>query len=93
MMTDRTTAGLAHPFENNRIVFWYDTARDMHGEYGAVDLPAVEKVEITNNEFGLKFRMLRQEAYLTNNADVDDYLDELKKTLLEQIHAGMKVIV
>ncbi len=60
-MTDRITAGLARLFENHRIVFWYDTARDMHGAYEAVDLPNVEKVKITNNEFGLKYRMLRQE--------------------------------
>jgi len=33
----------------------------MHGAYEAVDLPGVEKVEIANNEFGLKYRMLRQE--------------------------------
>ncbi|MDA9586893.1 BREX-1 system phosphatase PglZ type A, partial [Amylibacter sp.] len=33
----------------------------MRAEYKAVDLPDVEKVEIANNEFGLKYRMLRQE--------------------------------
>lgn len=31
--------------------------------------------------------------YLSDDADVTDYLDEFKKTLLEQIHAGKKVIV
>jgi acyl carrier protein len=33
----------------------------MRVEFDAVDLAGVEKLEITNNEFGLKFRMLRQE--------------------------------
>jgi hypothetical protein len=31
--------------------------------------------------------------YLSNDADVDDYVAQMKKTLLEQIHAGKKVIV
>lgn len=62
-MSDRIRAGLERLFEHegHRIVFWYDAARDMRAEYEAVDLPNVEKVEIANNEFGLKYRMLRQE--------------------------------
>jgi uncharacterized protein (TIGR02687 family) len=60
-MTDRLTASLTRLFDAHRIIFWYDTARDMRGAYEAVDLEGVEKVEIANNEFGLKYRMLRQE--------------------------------
>ncbi|MEP2680286.1 MAG: BREX-1 system phosphatase PglZ type A [Sulfitobacter sp.] len=60
-MADRIQAGLARLFEEHRIVFWYDTARDMRTAYEAADLPGVEKVEIANNEFGLKYRILRQE--------------------------------
>ena len=60
-MTDWIKAGLERLFIDHRIVFWYDAARDMRGEYDAVDLPDVQKVEIANNEFGLKYRMLRQE--------------------------------
>jgi uncharacterized protein (TIGR02687 family) len=60
-MTDRITASLARLFDEHRIVFWYDTGRDMRDAYEAVDLDDVEKVEIANNEFGLKYRMLRQE--------------------------------
>jgi len=60
-MTDRLKASLGRLFDDHRIVFWYDTARDMRGEFDAVDLPGVTKVEIANNEFGLKHRMLRQE--------------------------------
>lgn len=60
-MSDRIQAGLARLFEEHRIVFWYDTARDMRAAYEAADLPGVEKVEIANNEFGLKYRILRQE--------------------------------
>ncbi|WP_299416775.1 BREX-1 system phosphatase PglZ type A [uncultured Sulfitobacter sp.] len=60
-MSDRITAGLARLFEEHRIVFWYDTAHDMRGAYEAMELDGVEKLEIANNEFGLKYRMLRQE--------------------------------
>lgn len=60
-MSDRITAGLARLFEEHRIVFWYDTARDMRSAYEAMELQGVEKLEIANNEFGLKYRMLRQE--------------------------------
>lgn len=60
-MPDRISASLQRLFDDHRIVFWYDAARDMRGEFDAVDLPGVTKVEIANNEFGLKHRMLRQE--------------------------------
>lgn len=62
-MTDRITAGLKRLYEDqgHRIVFWYDTARDLRETFDAVELPGVTKVEIANNEFGLKYRMLRQE--------------------------------
>lgn len=60
-MTDRITASLGRLFDEHRIVFWYDAARDMRGEFDALDLAGVTKVEITNNQFGLKYRMLRQE--------------------------------
>ncbi|TCA10317.1 BREX-1 system phosphatase PglZ type A [Rhizobium leguminosarum] len=62
-MSDRITTGLMSLYEDqgHRIVFWYDAARDLRGEFEAVDLPGVTKVEVVNNEFGLKYRMLRQE--------------------------------
>lgn len=60
-MSERIRAGLERLFEEHRIVFWYDAARDLRGEFEAVDLAGVEKVEVANNEFGLKYRMLRVE--------------------------------
>ena len=62
-MTDRITAGLMRLYEDqgHSIVFWYDAAGDLRAAFDAVDLPGVTKVEIANNEFGLKYRMLRQE--------------------------------
>ena len=60
-MSDRITTSLERLFDEHRIVFWYDAARDMRGEFEAVDLAGVTKVEVANNQFGLKHRMLRQE--------------------------------
>ena len=60
-MSDRIAASLRLLFEDHRLVFWYDADRDMRAEFEAVDLPGVTKLEIANNEFGLKYRILRQE--------------------------------
>jgi uncharacterized protein (TIGR02687 family) len=60
-MSDRIAASLRQLFEDRRIIFWYDADRDMRAEFDAVDLPGVTKLEIANNEFGLKYRILRQE--------------------------------
>jgi uncharacterized protein (TIGR02687 family) len=60
-MTDRISASLARLFESHRIVFWYDTARDMRAAFDGADLEGVTKLEIANNAFSLKYRMLRQE--------------------------------
>jgi len=60
-MSDRIAASLRRLFEENRIVFWYDADRDMRAEFDAADLEGVTKLEIVNNEFGLKYRILRQE--------------------------------
>ena len=60
-MSDRIAASLRRMFEEQRIVFWYDAARDMRAEFEALDLPGVTKLEIANNEFGVKRRILRQE--------------------------------
>jgi len=60
-MSDRLKASLRRLFEEHRIVFWYDADRDMRAEFEAADLDGVTKLEIANNEFGLKYRILRQE--------------------------------
>jgi uncharacterized protein (TIGR02687 family) len=49
-------------FKKHRIVFWYDQEESLRGDFDAISLPGVEKVEIANNEFGLKYRLLREQA-------------------------------
>ncbi len=48
-------------FSKHRIIFWYDTHREMREAFDEVWLVGVEKLEIKNNEFGLKHRILRQQ--------------------------------
>lgn len=58
-MSERINTSLRRLFDEHRIVFWYDAAREMRAAFDAVDLEDVEKLEISNNEFGLKHRMLK----------------------------------
>lgn len=63
-MTSQTvsiTAPLERKFEKHRVVFWYDDIAEMRKDFDAVDLVGVEKIEIDNNEFGLKYRILREQ--------------------------------
>lgn len=59
-MTSRIDAALERLFAKHRIVFWYDSKRELRSEFEALELADVEKLEITDNEFGLKHRVLRE---------------------------------
>ena len=61
IMRERIAKGLAHQFERHRIVVWNDPTGEMREEFEAVALPDVVKARIANNEFGLKYRILRAE--------------------------------
>ena len=50
---------LSRLFENHRIVFWYDTNKELRKEYEALTISEVEKIEINNNEYGIKYHILR----------------------------------
>lgn len=54
-------AALARLFEHHRIVFWYDIKHELRAEFEALALPGVEKIELRNNQFAVKHRILRQE--------------------------------
>jgi uncharacterized protein (TIGR02687 family) len=47
-------------FENHRIVFWYDTKKEMREAFDGAWLVGVEKLEIKGNAFGLKYHILRE---------------------------------
>lgn len=52
---------LTRLFDRHRIIFWYDAKAELGAEYQALTLPEVEKIALGNNQFGLKYRILRQE--------------------------------
>jgi uncharacterized protein (TIGR02687 family) len=60
-MDERSIASLKKLFDRYRIVFWYDDKSNLREDFEALELDGVTKVEIDNNEFSLKYRMLREE--------------------------------
>ena len=48
-------------FTKHRIVFWYDAKRELRAEFEALLLPGVEAIELNQNEFAVKHRILRQQ--------------------------------
>ena len=59
-MSQQITHALSRLFDKHRIVFWYDTKQELRSDFEAVSIPDVEKLEIANNEYGLKHRILRE---------------------------------
>lgn len=60
-MNDRIAQALTKLFERHRIVFWYDAKQELRDDFEALSLPGVEKLELTNNEYGIKYQILREQ--------------------------------
>lgn len=60
-MNNQITHALTKLFDRHRIVFWYDAKQELREDFAALALPGVEKIELANNEFGLKYRLLREQ--------------------------------
>lgn len=60
-MSDRIAQALTKLFDRHRIVFWYDAKQELRDEFEALSIPGIEKLELTNNEFGTKYRILREQ--------------------------------
>ena len=61
MSNAKIQQALGNLFDKQRIVFWYDTRREFRADFEALSLPDVEKIELANNEFGVKYRVLREQ--------------------------------
>jgi len=76
---NKIEGALTKLFDKHRIVFWYDVKKELRKDFDAIDLDGVVKVELNNNEFTLKYRMLRQEPdtkfLLYNEGKQPDDLD------------------
>ena len=59
-MENRIAQALSRLFERHRIVFWYDAGRELRADFDALELAGIEKLELTNNEFGIKHKILRK---------------------------------
>jgi uncharacterized protein (TIGR02687 family) len=61
MSNPKIQQALSNLFDKQRIVFWYDTRREFRDDFETLALPGVEKIELSNNEFGVKYRVLREQ--------------------------------
>lgn len=61
MSNPKITQALNNLFDKQRIVFWYDTRHEFRADFEALELPGVQKIELANNEFGVKYRVLREQ--------------------------------
>ena len=60
-MNNRIGKALSKLFERHRIIFWYDSKQELRSDFNTLQLEGVEKVELNNNEFTLKYRLLREQ--------------------------------
>ena len=60
-MSTQIKSALVKKFKKYRIVFWYDTKQELRSDFEELQLEDVEKLELSNNEFGMKYRILREE--------------------------------
>ncbi len=60
-MSNRIAQALTKLFDRHRIIFWYDAKQELRDDYETLALPDVEKLELTNNEYGIKYRVLREQ--------------------------------
>ena len=60
-MENRIAQALTKLFERHRIVFWYDQKQELFSDYDTLNIVGIEKIKLTNNEFGVKHRILREQ--------------------------------
>lgn len=60
-MQPQIATALTKLFERHRIVFWYDTKCELRAEYEALSLVDIQKLELANNEYSLKYLLLREQ--------------------------------
>ena len=60
-MENRIAQALTKLFDRHRIVFWYDAKQELRDDFEALSLPDVEKLELINNEYGIKYKLLREQ--------------------------------
>ncbi|MCB9481005.1 MAG: hypothetical protein H6680_04180 [Desulfobacteraceae bacterium] len=59
-MKNKIKEALEQKFKNSRIVFWYDSKKELRQEFDNLELSDIEKIELKNNEFKVKYKILRE---------------------------------
>ena len=60
-MEKRIAQALKKLFVKHRIVFWYAAKQELRDQFELLELADVEKLELTNNEYGIKYKILREQ--------------------------------
>ena len=79
-MNTQIKQALENLFQKHRIVFWYDDKQEFEKDFTALTLDDVTKLEIKNNEFKLKYLILREQKeqkflLYKNEARPQKYID------------------
>jgi len=61
MSSERIAQALMKLFDRHRINFWNDVKKELRNDFEAVQLPGIEKLELINNEYSIKYRILREQ--------------------------------
>lgn len=61
MTENKIAQALERLFDKHRIVFWYDSKHELRDDFDSLSLTGITKLEIRNNEYALKHRILREE--------------------------------
>ena len=85
-MESKISQALEKQFKRHRIVFWYDAKKELRKEFDALNLPGIEKIELNNNEFAVKYRVLREAPELkfllyhegSQPDDIDNWLLDIQ---------------
>jgi uncharacterized protein (TIGR02687 family) len=60
-MNPQVAQALTKLFDRHRIVFWYDAKLELRNDFETLSLPGIEKLELSNNEYGVKYKILREQ--------------------------------
>jgi uncharacterized protein (TIGR02687 family) len=60
-LKNQINQALSKLFQRHRIIFWYDDKQELKEDFDGVNLDDVIKIELKNNEFGVKHRILREQ--------------------------------
>ncbi len=62
-MENRIAQALTRLFDRYRIIFWHDTKQELRDDFEQLELADAAKIELNNNEFAVKYRILREQPH------------------------------